>query len=268
MKTFLKWAGNKTSVVPKIIPYFKGTTLIEPFAGSCAVTLNTDFELYYCNDINQDLINTYLLIQKDTNAFIKDVKAFFDNGNTSEKFYELREKYNQTKDLDEKAKLFIYLNRHCFNGLCRYNKSGKFNVPFGKYSNPYFPEKEIKEFASNSHKIIFSNDSFKNVFHFADNNTTIYCDPPYSALTDTSNFSNYTGLDFKHSDHVSLRDLCKQTVESTGCTAIISNHDTDETRQLYNDASEIISFEVKRTISRNAENRKPASELIAIYRST
>jgi len=266
MKTFLKWAGNKTSVVPKISPHFKGTKLIEPFAGSCAVSLNTDFESYHCNDINQDLITMYQMIQTDCNSFIEDIRKYFQNGNSSERFAELRELYNSTDDKETKAKLFVYLNRHCFNGLCRYNKKGKFNVPFGTYSSPYFPEKEILEFASyTKDRFKFTNSKFEDVFSEVDSKTTIYSDPPYSALTDTANFANYTGNDFNHSAHIKLRDLSIDAVNKFGCIAIISNHDTDVTRELYKDA-EIVSFEVKRTISSKSSTRKPAGELIAIYR--
>ena len=81
MKTFMKWAGNKSSIVEKIAPCLVGETLIEPFAGSCAVSLNTNFKKYICNDINADMINMYQLIQKNPTEFIKSSQDFFLNGN-------------------------------------------------------------------------------------------------------------------------------------------------------------------------------------------
>jgi len=262
MKTFLKWAGNKSSIVNLIQPHLAGKTLIEPFAGSCAVSLNTDFNKYVCNDINGDLIQMYKLIQNDVESFITESKNYFIGGNVDSRFYELRDLYNTTDDLNTKAYLFLYLNRHCFNGLCRYNKSKKFNVPFGKYTAPYYPEDEIREFAKKVKSFTFTNQDYTNLFDLADKNTVIYCDPPYSPLTDTADFANYSGDGFSNNDHIELARLA----ETTKCLVIISNHDTPHTRALYQNADEIISFEVKRTISSKVTERKKAPELLAIYK--
>ena len=267
MKTFLKWAGNKTSVVDKISPHLKGNTLIEPFAGSCAVSLNTSFKNYICNDINEDLINMYHLVQKDAQDFIKQVRSFFNSGNDEQRYYELRKLYNTTTDNDLKSILFLYLNRHCFNGLCRYNNKGEFNVPFGKYSAPYFPEKEILEFENyTKNNFKFQTKHFSELFSLANEETVLYCDPPYLKLTDTADFSKYAKNDFCLNDHLQLRDLAIQYSNEKLCTVVISNHDTNEIRELYKDAKEIVSFNVKRTISSKATNRTQAPELLAIYK--
>jgi len=267
MKTFLKWAGNKTSIVDKIAPYLIGETLIEPFAGSCAVSLNTTFKKYICNDINPDMISMFLQIQDDPIIFVEQAKKFFINGNNESKFYELRESYNSCQDQKLKSILFLYLNRHCFNGLCRYNSKGKFNVPFGKYTNPYFPEKEILEFANyTKNKFEFLNKNFTEVFLLADKNSVIYCDPPYLPLTNTADFSKYATLDFSLNDHIQLKDLAIEYSKKHNCNVIISNHDTDDIRDLYKEADEIVSFNVKRTIASKAANRKNAPELLAIYK--
>ena len=266
MKTFMKWAGNKSSIVDLIQPHLLGKNLIEPFAGSCAVSLNTSFDRYVCNDINADLIHMYAMIQKDASNFITLAKEYFNNGNIQERFYELRELYNNSTDKDVRACLFLYLNRHCFNGLCRYNKSGKFNVPFGKYSSPYFPEKEINEFAQYTSNFIFTNESFQESFKRANSDSVIYCDPPYLPLTDTADFSKYAVDDFTVDHHKELSTLARQTADTLGCTVIISNHDTDEIRAFYKDADKIESFLVKRTISSNTAERKKAPELLAIYK--
>ena len=267
MKTFMKWAGNKTSIVDKIAPHLIGETLIEPFSGSCAVSLNTNFKNYICNDINADMINMYRLIQQDAKEFIQEAKSYFLNGNDEKKFYELRELYNTTTDKDLKSILFLYLNRHCFNGLCRYNSKGKFNVPFGRYTNPYFPEKEILEFENyTKNNFEFLNKNFSDVFSYANENTVIYCDPPYLPLTNTADFSKYAVDDFSIKHHLQLRDLAIQYSNDYSCTVIISNHDTNDIRDIYCDADEIVSFDVKRTISGNAAKRSKAPELLAIYK--
>jgi DNA adenine methylase len=267
MKTFLKWAGNKTSVVDKIAPFLIGDTLIEPFAGSCAVSLNSSFNNYICNDINEDMINMFKLVQNIPHDYITKVKEYFNNGNDSDKYYELRKLYNQTTDKNIKSEVFLYLNRHCFNGLCRYNKKGEFNTPFGSYTSPYFPEKEILDFHNyTKNNFEFLCEDFSNVFLRADKNTVIYCDPPYLKLTDTADFSNYAKGGFSLKNHLHLRDLAIQYSNEINCTVIISNHDTNEIRDLYKDANEIVSFNVKRTISSKATNRTQAPELLAIYR--
>ena len=268
MKTFLKWAGNKTSVVDKIAPYLVGETLIEPFSGSCAVSLNSSFKNYICNDINADLINMYHLIQNNAEDYIEKVKLLFKNGNDRERYNELRTIYNTTLDKDLKSQIFLYLNKHCFNGLCRYNNKGIFNTPFGSYSSPYFPEKEILEFHNyTKNNFEFLSIDFSEIFLRADNNTVIYCDPPYLKLTKTADFTNYAKDGFSYNKHLQLRDLAIQYSSEIKCTVIISNHDTSETRELYKDANELISFNVKRTISSKATNRTQAPELLAIYRA-
>lgn len=267
MKTFMKWAGNKSSIVDIISPHLDGKKLIEPFAGSCAVSLNTKFDSYICNDINADLIQMYNLIKSDVNDFIKSAQSFFVNGNDEKRYYQLRELYNSSTDSKEKAYLFLYLNRHCFNGLCRYNLSGKFNVPFGQYKTPYFPEKEILEFnAFTKNSFQFLNQGFQEIFDFADQDSVVYCDPPYSPLTKTSDFSKYAVNEFNPSHHLELKNLALKTAQEKKCTVIISNHDTDFTRDLYKEADDIIAFDVKRTISSKVNERKKAPELLAIYK--
>jgi DNA adenine methylase len=267
MKTFMKWAGNKSSIVDIISPHLNGKKLVEPFAGSCAVSLNTKFDSYICNDINADLIKMYDLIHTDLDNFIQSAQTYFVNGNDEPRYYELRELYNNTNDPNQKAYLFLYLNRHCFNGLCRYNSKGKFNVPFGSYKTPYFPEKEIREFNQFTlNKFKFTNQNFQEMFDYADEDTVIYCDPPYSPLTKTSDFSKYAVNDFNPSHHIELKNLALKASTEKKCTVIISNHDTDYTRDLYKEADDIIAFDVKRTISSKINERKKAPEVLAIYK--
>ena len=85
-------------------------------------------------------------------------------------------------------------------------------------------------------------------------------------MTDTADFSKYAVDDFTVDHHKELSDLARQTADSLGCTVIISNHDTEEIRKFYNEANEIVSFMVKRTISSKTSERKKAPELLAIYK--
>ncbi len=118
--------------------------MIEPFVGAGSVFLNTDYDHYLLADINPDLINLYNHLKDEPQRFIEDARALFQpEYNKKEVYLALRVEFNQCTDTYRRSLLFLYMNRHGFNGLCRYNKKGGFNVPFGSYKKPYFPEKEM-----------------------------------------------------------------------------------------------------------------------------
>ena len=139
-KPFLKWAGGKSKLVPLIQNQLPtAMRLVEPFAGSAAVTLALEFDAYLLNDSNADLIGLYQTLKQEKQDFIDYAQSFFTLENNQEtRFYDLREQFNHSTNTTERSALFIYLNRHAFNGLCRYNSKGGFNVPFGRYKLPYF----------------------------------------------------------------------------------------------------------------------------------
>lgn len=265
MKPFLKWAGGKYKIIDRILKELpKGDLLVEPFAGSGAVFLNTDYDNYLIADVNADLINLYKLIQEEGRDFVKYASTLFlPKNNTEEAYYLFRDEFNGCSNISRKSALFVYLNRHCFNGLCRYNSKGGFNVPFGRYVNPIFPEKEILNFHEKSKRAIFEISDFRNTMNKATKNSVVYCDPPYAPLTLTSNFSSYTSGGFDLADQMALADSAKK-LTSVGIPVIISNHDTQFTRDLYIDAK-IKGFNVQRFISSSANNRCKAPELIACY---
>lgn len=260
-KSFLKWAGGKSQSINMIadaIGCFEGR-LIEPFVGSGVVSLNIPAISYILNDFNKDLINVFKFVKEDE-FFIKDLHEYFIY-NTSEKFYELRSLFNSTEDLKLKAILFIYLNRHCFNGLCRYNKSGGFNVPFGKYKNIYFPEVEIVMFKNLLSKSELFDQSFEEIFKLARPKDIIYCDPPYVPLSVTASFTDYSTGGFSEDQQIILSKLAEEAC----CKVLISNHDTEFTRDIYSKANEIRTKQVSRCIAAKSASRKPVYELLAIY---
>jgi DNA adenine methylase (dam) len=265
MRPFLKWAGGKYRLIARIQEKLPpGKRLFEPFAGSCALSLNTDYEQYWLNDINTDLIAVYQVLQKEGPAFIAACKDYFTTqANTAEKYYEMREKFNHEKDLDIKAALFIYLNRHGYNGLCRYNSSGEFNVPFGRYKVPYFPEKELIYFYEKFKKATFSSLDFETVMKKAGPGDVIYCDPPYIPLNTTSNFTAYSSGGFGKEDQVRLAKVAIKLARK-GIKTIISNHDNDFIRKTYCEAK-IETFPVQRFISCDGENRNPVDEVLAVF---
>jgi len=265
MKPFLKWAGGKYKIIEKIKTALPaGKRLIEPFAGSGAVFLNTAYENYLIADANADLINLFHCVQKDKQNFIEQAQQLFIPENNQEtRFYEFREEFNHITDLKRKAALFIYLNRHCFNGLCRYNSKGKFNVPFGRYKHPSFPEQALITFSEKSQHAIFKQADFVETLHAAKLGDVVYCDPPYAPLNATSNFTSYTQAVFNLEHQQQLAEIALE-LANKGIPVIISNHDTEFTRQIYAQAK-LEFFDVQRFISSNAANRNKAGELLAIF---
>lgn len=168
-KPFLKWAGGKSKLATFIeshIPSKHRQRLVEPFAGSIALSLALEFEAYFLNDTNGDLIELYRVLKNEKQAFIDYAYSFFTpENNQDSRFYELREQFNGSKNTEERAALFIYLNRHAFNGLCRYNSKGGFNVPFGKYRAPYFPKVKWKCLLRNPHGWSLAKVTFRQPLH-------------------------------------------------------------------------------------------------------
>ncbi|EOD6727851.1 Dam family site-specific DNA-(adenine-N6)-methyltransferase, partial [Salmonella enterica subsp. enterica serovar Newport] len=148
-RPFLKWAGGKYSLLPeldRLIP--AGKRLIEPFVGGGSVFLNSDkHERFLLADVNADLINLYQMLAVVPDSVIGEAIKAFRHLNDVENYTVIREAFNAQKlNATERAAAFLYLNRHCFNGLMRYNLDGFFNVGWGKYKAPYFPEEEIRAF--------------------------------------------------------------------------------------------------------------------------
>jgi len=263
-KSFLKWAGGKTQSLNFLsgnIGRVKGR-FIEPFVGSGVVMLNIPAAGYILGDNNKDLINVYNNLTCGGTNFIKEVRSYLSGDfNLAECFYEFRDKFNNSISEIERAVLFIYLNRHCFNGLCRFNKSGKFNVPFGKYKTIYFPEKELIFFRE---KLVMCDtycQSFEKTMSLAKQEDVIYCDPPYVPLSKTASFKDYSVGGFTEEQQILLAKLA----EESSCKTLISNHDTDFTREIYKNANEIKIKKVSRFISAKASSRQPVYELLAIY---
>lgn len=264
VRPFLKWAGGKYRLIDKLLPHLKGKRLIEPFVGAGAVFLNLEFENYIVNDINTDLINLYKHLKKEKMQFVTYAKTFFnEENNSADIYYQLRDKFNSNIPLRERAALFLYFNRYGYNGLCRYNKSGGYNVPFGRYKKIYFPEKEMLHFVKISSKVQLSCSDYRAVMMKAKVGDVIYCDPPYVPLSKTSNFTAYSMDRFREDEQNELAELAK-SLANKGIRVVISNHENEITRELYKDAK-IETLLVQRLISSDGEKRNKAKELIAVF---
>jgi DNA adenine methylase len=155
------------------------------------------------------------------------------------------------------------LNKHCFNGLCRYNSKGGFNTPYGKYKKPYFPEKEMYEFYERSKKAVFQKADFLQTMRSAKSGDVVYCDPPYVPLSKTANFTSYSAGGFGEEQQLLLARAAEK-LKARGVTVIISNHDTKFTAKAYQ-AARIHRFDVQRFISCNGGNRGKAKEVLAVF---
>ncbi len=234
--------------------------------GAGAVFLNTDDDEYLLNVINPDLINMYKILQEKPEQFIADAQTYFtDEFNDKERYYEVRAKFNATRDPYQRSLMFLYMNRHGFNGLCRYNKSGGFNVPFGSYKKPYFPLNELRFFAEKAKKATFICESYAEVYQRLGTDDVVYCDPPYAPLSTTASFTSYATNGFSLDDQALLAKVSRETAREKQVPVLISNHDIPLTRELYHGSTfEVV--QVKRTISRNAGKRNKVDELLALYR--
>jgi len=270
-KSFLKWAGGKSQSINFLDWYihnredFSPTItgrFIEPFVGSGVVFMNMDFKEYIISDVNKDLTNIYNLLKENGETFIQECKLLFKKENNIEEvYYSIRKQFNETKDIVKRASFFVYLNRHGFNGLCRYNKSGKFNVPFGRYTNVNFPENAFKTVIKKLNNVNIYNQSFEKTIALANQNDVIYADPPYVPMSDTAAFTDYSATGF----NMEQQKLLVKLAEESKCRFLISNHDNEVTRELYKNADRIETKEVSRFISADGDSRKKVTELLAIY---
>ena len=267
-RPFLKWAGGKTRLVAAIRELAPAgpKRLIEPFAGSAALALNFDAPHVVLADTNSDLIAVFAALQREPEAFIARCRTLFvPENNRAAAYYALRAAFNAATDIAERASLFVYLNRHGYNGLCRYNHSGGFNVPFGRYAAPRLPEREMLAFAALLQRCTLESVDFRVILARATEGDLVYCDPPYVPASATARFTAYARGGFTSLDQIELAESCRAAARRGACV-IVSNHDTPETRHLYADATEQRTLSVRRQISCHAFNRQPARELLAVYR--
>ena len=268
VKPFLKWAGGKFRLLDTILRELPpGIRFVEPFAGSCAVYLNAAASAALVCDVNADLIGLYQHIQREGEEFIRYCQGFFTpGGNTREEYLKRRQEFNASGDARARGALLLYLNRHAFNGLVRYNSRGEFNVPFGRYASPYFPLKELREFYRRTREVDteFACRDFRAVFAGLKPGDVVYCDPPYVPLSETASFTAYAGSGFNAGDQLDLARLAA-AARDKGIPVLLSNHNTEVTRDLYA-AAEVLRFSVQRFISCNGADRTAAPELLAIYR--
>ena len=288
-KPFIKWVGGKgqlLSEINKLYPVELGKNInkyAEILVGGGAVLFDilSKYKLdeVYISDKNLELINTYKSIRDNVDILIKSLKEMeeqyipLDNENRKDYYYKKREEYNSLKinieeNNIEKAVLFIFLNKTCFNGLYRVNKKGEFNVPMGAYKNPKICDKEnLKNvsMALKNVKIIYAD--YRESESFIDEKTFVYIDPPYRPLNTSSSFTSYTENDFSDKEQIELAEYI-DLLNKKGAKIVLSNSDPknnniddnffDELYKNYN----INRVKATRMLNSNASLRGVINELL------
>lgn len=265
-RSIFKWAGGKFGVLEQIFRYLpEGKRLIEPFVGGGAVFMNAGYKENLLNDVNADLINFYKTLQREERSLITLAHRFFQDYNTQEGYLAVRNAFNkQVYDDLHRAAAFLFLNRHCFNGLTRYNQAGEFNVGYGKYKTPYFPLQEMEAFLGAEGRSEFVCGDFAAVIEAAGEGDVIFCDPPYEPLPNTEGFTNYSGHDFKFEEQKRLVSLLTDA-HRRGAKVLITNSGAPNIRELYHDSGfRVEPLFARRSVSCKGDTRGVAHDVLGI----
>ena len=288
LKPFVKWAGGKTGLLAQLrraYPPELGTTVrryCEPFVGGGAVLFDilssyTLDEVYIC-DSNREIINVYRAVQcgvEELTARLKLLQQCYhalDSNGRQALYYGMRDCFNALDLAEEinfeKAALFIFLNRTCFNGLYRVNKSGKFNVPIGAYKKPLIcDEANFKLISKALSGVQIHCGDYSESLGFIDSGTFVYIDPPYRPLSRSSSFTAYNTASFDEAEQIRLAEFV-DSLDSRGARVLLSNSDPknmntqdDFFEELY-EGFNIARVSARRAINSKAESRGKISELL------
>lgn len=269
---FVKWAGGKRQLLPQIKERMpeKYNSYFEPFVGGGAVIFELLPTNALINDINKALINAYRQICNAPEAFLAAVKqldeAMWEDG--KKYYYSLREHYNDKlmkAEYDvELAALFVFINKHCFNGLYRVNGKGLFNVPYNNSRRTSVDESIIMEVSRYLQGITIMDGDFEEACEGAGQGDFVFIDSPYAPLNPTS-FESYTKEGFDIESHRRLSNLFDK-LTNRGCYCMLTNHNTELINELYSGKGyrrDVVS--VKRMINSDASNRVGKEVIICNY---
>jgi len=271
-KPFVKWVGGKRQLLkqfkdldlypPKGFDVNKGR-YFEPFVGGGAVFFDLLPKQAFLSDLNKDLVITYNVIKNNLHELIRSLKKHI-----YDKDYFFKIRALETKNLTdvEIASRFIYLNRTCFNGMYRVNSKGKFNVPFGRYTNPVIcDEDNLRKVSESLKNVSIKYQDYKEVLNQAKSGDFIYFDPPYYPVNKTSSFTSYTSENFLEKEQIELRDTFVE-LHKKGCFVMLSNSDTEFVNKIYSETNikkiKIAKIQAGRMINSKSERRGKVSEVL------
>ena len=258
-RPFLKWAGGKTQLLPQLLPHVPKTfgRYFEPFVGGGALFFHLAPAISVISDSNERLVRTYRAIRDSVEEVISLLEKY---PHTSEFFYELRSLDIDSATDVKVAAWLIYLNKTCFNGLYRVNRKNSFNVPFGKYKNPNYCDKENLRACSKAlaHTDILCSD-FELATSTAYAGDFVYFDPPYVPLSTTSSFTSYTENGFDENSQRRLVNVFGQLKEKD-VYVLLSN--STAALGLYREF-DVLSLRAKRNVNCKGDKRGSVLEILA-----
>lgn len=244
-KPFIKWVGGKNQLIEQLEAMLptdfekrENLTYIEPFVGGGAmlfhmIQTHKNIKHVVINDINSDLIQCYRTVRDQPHELIRslttiqnDYYSVKNDGERKEYYLRHRDHFNtKPSDLIEKTTLFFFLNKTCFNGLYRVNKSGKFNVPCGSYMHPLICDAEtILTDSKLLQRVEILNGDFEQTVKYIDREAFFYFDPPYRPLSSTSNFNDYAKEPFNDMAQIRLKHFC-DSLQKINVPFMLSNSD-------------------------------------------
>lgn len=267
----VKWVGGKRQIIDEIIKYVPDSfsTYYEPFLGGGAVLFELQPKKAVVNDVNEELMNIYEVIKDNVDELIEGLKRHKIK-NDKAYFYEIREldrdreQYNLLTPV-ERASRIIYLNKTCYNGLFRVNKSGEFNAPFGNYKNPNIVNETTLRAVSayfNKAKIRFTCQDFEDALKWSRKGAFVYLDPPYDPVSETASFTGYDKGGFDRNEQIRLKKTCDK-LNKKGIKFLLSNSATDFIMDLYQDYK-IEVIQAKRAINSKADRRGNVDEVLVM----
>lgn len=263
VRPFLKWAGGKGRLLTQFEPLFpeKISDYHEPFLGSGAVFFCLRGRIggrAYLSDRIEELAHTFKAVRDDPDSLIRHLgRHIYESGH----YYRVRAQNPARLSPAGLAARFIYLNRTGFNGLYRVNKSGRFNVPFGRYTNPTICDAEVLYAASSALAgADIARRSFTDLPSWAEPGDFIYLDPPYQPLSKTANFTGYTAGGFGENEQRHLAEVCRH-LDRLGARFMLSNSDTPLIREIYS-GFDIRQVLAARAINASATKRGKVSEVV------
>ncbi len=288
LKPFLKWVGGKGQLINELEKFLPAdgekvlTKYAEPMVGGGALLFSIlskyDFEELYISDINAELINAYIVVRDNIDLLVEkltEMQAIFLPMNENGRkyfYYNARDKFNALQLSQEtavdKAALFMFLNKTCFNGLYRVNKKGQFNVPMGAYKNPTIcDENNLRNISNALQNVEIVCGDYTLSESFIDNNTFVYIDPPYRPISETSGFTSYNTDAFDDNEQIRLSQYMER-IDKVGAKVVLSNSDPKNVNpddmffdDLYK-SFKIHRVEATRAINSKAEKRGKISELL------
>lgn len=265
LRSFLKWAGGKYDVLDAVAAHMPaGARLIEPFVGAGSIFLNFRYDAYLLADINGDLINLYRQLQMFPNDVSRIAEKLVADCASEAAYMAIRDEFNgRQADAVRHAALFLALNRTCFNGLCRFNQKGGFNVGWNKKVAPYFPLPELTFWRGRSATHTFACAHFSETIAQAGAGDVVFCDPPYEPMPDTSGFVSYgkDGFDF---DEQVLLASALAAAHGRGARIVVTNSSAPRIMELYlSHGFSINRLEARRSINRDGSGRKKVIDIIA-----